>query len=346
MKLIASHIEKGNLDSALNCSVIANEINPNCAELFMNLGAIYWKKSQFKEAHQCYIRAMDKKPNFISAIICLAESLFKLEDKEGALDVCRSLIHYDPESSTIRNNYGKYLLAVNDIEGAKQQLKMIINDEQNDPDVWNNLGNVYLAAGKLDKAILNFEKALQLNINFASAWTNLGLAYMNKNETEKGTTMFLKAFELDPKDVCALKNLAIVYYNQGNIPLAIETYDRLLKIQPVDLSANFDLGLIYYHCEKNYLEAEKYFKKCIELEPKKKKVYKYLTAVNQHLGRFTTASEMGIACGDLHFNKNSLDKARNAYTYAIHLDPQNKYGHWKLGIVFVRLKQFDLALSR
>jgi len=50
--------------------------------------------------------------------------------------------------------------------------------------------------------------------------------------------------------------------------------------------------------------------------------------------------------GELYLNKSDLENARNAFTTALYLNPENASGHYKLSLTMKKLDHEDLAFIR
>jgi len=253
---------------------------------------------------------------------------------------------YDQDAYTIRNKYGKILLQQNKIKNAKQQFKIAQKSAPEFQETLSNLGDAYFMADKYDKALFNYHKALEINPNLKITLFNLGKIYFQTTEYQKAVEAFEKAIELDPENASVLRYLAVAYCNQDNMLKSVETYKKSLKLLPDDLDINFELAMIYVHNLKNFQEAENCFIKCIELNPKREDLYKNLIVVYRQLNKLIDASDICMKLGDLYLEKSDLENARNAFTTALYLYPENADGHYKLSLTMTKLNRHDLAMIR
>lgn len=333
-----------------NCIYYLNKLShllPNCAEVYNNLGTSYMAKSQFHDALIYFHTAVKYKPDVTIPLFNYAITSIKINENE-ADDTFKFILKHNPELYVVRYNYGNFLFTINKVDEAKQQFKMIEKDAPDFPNSWISLGNIYLSINKVNKAIICYEKALKIDSTDINTWTNLGRAQLELKNYSSAMNYFQTALKLCPNNVYALKHLAQVYYNQENILLAIETYKKCLELQPNNLDCNLKLGLISLECLENYQEAEKYFKKCLELNPETQieKIYKNLSRVYHKQGKNKSASEISILLADMYFEQDNQKYAKVAYIYALYLDPENSYGHWKLGLTYYKLGLLEFALSR
>lgn len=336
-----------NYDDSLKCLKKANNLNPKCAEVLMNMGSNYWKNSQYEEAYNYYFDALQYKYAFIDGWINFGDAVAKLKDKNIADTVYKQILAHSPELYIVRNKRAKILVSLNNIKEAKNQYKIAKRDAPEFPNTWNNLGDVYLSTDKLEKAILHYEKAVELDPNLITAWINLGFSYMKVNKLINAVESLKKALELCPKNLFALEKLAFIYENYlNNIPLAIEIYKTCLIVEPDNFNYNKKLGLIYLQYEKNIEESEKFFKKCAAINLQNTDVLNCLCKIYFAQGKIKCAAETYIILGDVYINQNEDEKAKLSYTASLYLNPDDADGHWKLGLVMHKLGHFDMALLR
>jgi len=340
-----SYFNCGNYDKSRSYLIIANNLDPNSFLILLNIACNYWKQSRYDLAKFFILEAIHKSTYFNDSWIYYVELLVQTNDIVMAEYVYNLILEINPDLYTVRNNYGKFLLSQNKVEEAKKQFK-IIQKSANNCEVLSYLGDVYFKTKKFDKAIFNYHKALDINPNLNITLFNLGKVYLQITEYQKAVEAFEKTIKLDSENGSALRYLAIAYFNLDNMLMSVEAYKRCLKLLPDDLEINLELALVYFHKLNNFHEAENYFKKCLQLNPQKEDLYKYLIGVYQQLNKRMDASYIYMALGDLYLDKSDLENARKAFTSALFLNPKNAEGHWKLGLTMHKLGHFDLAIIR
>ncbi|XP_050060697.1 UDP-N-acetylglucosamine--peptide N-acetylglucosaminyltransferase 110 kDa subunit-like isoform X4 [Aphis gossypii] len=341
-----SFFKCGNYDKSLSFLKMANNLNPNSFQMLINIAFNYWKLSNYDLARHYFLEAIKKSPSYNDCWIYYAESLIKTNDLKNAEYIYIQILKIYPDSYIIRNKYAKFLLSQNRFKKAEEQLKIALKSAPECEVTLSNLGNLYYSANQYDKAILNFHKALNINPNLKITLFYLGTSYLKLTDYPKAVQAFEKTIYLDPENASALHYLAVAYCYQNNMVMSAETYKKCLKLLPDDLEINLELAMIYFNILLDYQEAEIYLKKCIELQPQREDIYKYLYAVYQELDKYKNASDVCIALGNLYLDKSDLENARNAFTTALFSTPDNADGHWKLGLTMHKLGHYDMALVR
>jgi tetratricopeptide (TPR) repeat protein len=126
--------------------------------------------------------------------------------------------------------------------------------------------NSYLheASGNLTEAILDLKNIYDENsyeINLRLGWLTYSLGQFSESQGYYSKAIELKTFAIEPRFGIVLPQAAM-----GNWTSVISQYEKILEITPNNSIAMHRLGLIYYG-QKDYLKAEKYFEKVVNLYP-------------------------------------------------------------------------------
>ncbi|KAL5233485.1 hypothetical protein ACI65C_000895 [Semiaphis heraclei] len=315
----------GNFEKCIDCLERAKNINPNCCEVLNNLALVYLKKSEIEKAKEYLFKACVLKPYCVDTWKNYADLLYNINDLNSAELAYGRVLSLKPELY-------KFKIAQNSAAERSEAL--------------NNLGDVYYMSGKFKKAIPYYQKALEINSDLNNTYISLGLAFLKVKELLKAAKYFKKALILEPENVFVLRNLAVTYWHQDNMILSVDEFKKCLKLQPENIDFNFDLAMIYLRDLKNYQEAIIYLKKCIQLNPERKYLYTSLLAAYWMSKDYLNTSDTCMSLGELYLEDDDQENARNAFTRAIYWNPENAYGHWKVGLIMYKLGYFDLALNR
>ncbi|XP_022176576.1 UDP-N-acetylglucosamine--peptide N-acetylglucosaminyltransferase 110 kDa subunit-like [Myzus persicae] len=339
-----SFLSHKHYEKAIETLEEAKNIHPNCFEVLYNLALVYWRKSEQDLAKQYLSEACELKPFCVNAWTMYGNVLSITNDLNSAELAYERVLSLKPELYEVRNKYGKLLLKLNKLKDAKKQFKIAHNSATECPETLNNLGDVYSECGKFEKAISNYKKSLEINPDLKNTHGSLGMVYLKVAKSQEAATEFLKALKLEPDNVLYLRNLAVTFSLQQKPELSVEVFKKCLKLQPENFIINLNLAMVYIQDLKNYQEAIIYLKKCMQLNPEATYVYKILSHVYQQSGDNLSAFDTCMALGDLYMDSNDHENASNIFTCATHFNPDNAYGHWKLGLTMYKQGRLDLAL--
>lgn len=124
--------------------------------------------------------------------------------------------------------------------------------------------HLHEASGNLTEAILDLkniynEESYELNLRLG--WLTYSSGLFSESQSYYSKAILLKPFAIEPRFGIVLPAAAM-----GNWSSVIAQYEKILEIAPNNSLALHRLGLIYYG-KKEYLEAEKYFEKVVNLYP-------------------------------------------------------------------------------
>ncbi len=126
--------------------------------------------------------------------------------------------------------------------------------------------NSYLheASGNLTEAILDLKNVYNedsYEINLRLGWLTYSSGLFSESQGYYFKAIELKPFAVEPRFGIVLPQAAM-----GNWGSVIGQYEKILEFIPNNTVAMHRLGLIYYG-QKEYLKAEKYFDKVVNLYP-------------------------------------------------------------------------------
>lgn len=191
---------------------------------------------------------------------------------------------------------------------------------------------------------------------------------LNQQDTEKGVRLLLQALERDPSHARAWVSLSHAYHSQGGYGWAPveESSDRAraaalraIELAPDLAEAHAALGRTQSSFEWNWAEAEKSFRRALELDPNNAEVLPFAGLLHEYLGRHdealacfqraveldplssTAFSRLGLMYRALHRYPEALE----ALGKALELTPQRIVTHMLRGIIFATLGQDAEAMA-
>jgi len=185
----------------------AIRLEPNNAELYKELGELYWNDNNKDKAIECYIKAIEFNPNKAELYRECGE-LYRNNGNHGkAIEFCNKAIELNP----------------------------------NDAEIYQTLGMVYSSYHRDDakdtKAIEYFSKVIELTPNDPYAYLERGKIYLNKGDSDKAIEDFSKTIELDPSDFRAFLKRGEIYcnkYDYDNLDKAKEDFIRAVELIKTD----------------------------------------------------------------------------------------------------------------
>jgi tetratricopeptide (TPR) repeat protein len=280
------------------------------------------------------VHALGKEPD---AALAEAMEAVRLDGKSALVLTCRAFVHW---------RMGNLDQALRDAEkavGLDAKLALAYDDR----------GQIWLAKKDPAKAVADFSKALEIAPKFAAAYTHRGNAYRAGKKGEDAKADYSKALALDKKDG------ATTYLNQGIASLQDKQYDdaikqlsEAVKLDPDSPSAYNELGRAYAG-RKDFGKAIESFNEALARDPDLADAYQnrgfaYLDSGNsaKAIADFTRLGKLAgdnaalrayayRALGDVYAQQRSYDKAIEALTAAIDVDPDYAWSWATRGLMYM-----------
>lgn len=202
---------------------------PDLKEAYHNLGGIYEKTGNEKEALECYQKAIDIDGGYLEALVGKA---VLQKDKEAlenlAARFCDAAMPL-------------YYLALMEFDAQNNQkaLTYVLKADALDEtfEIKNLKAQIYLRLSKQQEAKEAFYQALKLNEKSVDALVNLG-------SIEKQEHFFKKALSICPNSFEAHISYADFLYADKRTLEALEEYRKAVLLAPDDLALSNNLALI------------------------------------------------------------------------------------------------------
>jgi len=239
-------IKENQFEEAELYSRKAIELKPEFVTAHFNLGAILQVLSRLDEAEASYKKAIELKPEYAEAYNNLSvtfKDLGKLEDAEAS---CKKALELKPKYAEAYNNLGIILKKLDRLEEAEASCKKALELKPNYAEAYNNLGSALQQLNRSDEAEASYKKAVVLKPDYAIAYYNLGTMLNDLGRLYETETIFKKAIKLKPDFVQALNNLGITLEELGRLDEAEASYKKAIEIKPGFKQALLNRGRILF----------------------------------------------------------------------------------------------------
>jgi tetratricopeptide (TPR) repeat protein len=266
----------------------------------------------------------------------LAEIYEKAGLFQEAADLYKELYSYFSDNAQMRVAVREKLMNLYILSGnrtnAIQQVKAIIAEQPTNPNAYYYLGSLYYEIKDYDKAAEVLQRALVLNPDFEPAYYDIAGAYINANKPDEALKYLNRARERFQKRRFILEfYTGIAYARKKDYKSSLkalteaEIIAKAYETNRLTTPFYFQLGATFERYG-DYKTAEKYFDKCLSLDPNFSEALNYL----------------GYMWADLNIN---LNKAKVLIEKALKLEPDNSAYLDSLGWVYFRQKKFNKALQ-
>jgi tetratricopeptide (TPR) repeat protein len=150
-----------------------------------------------------YERAFELDPDDADLLINLGLTAWALKMTDGAKDMFRRFIALRPDSPLGYNNLGTILCEMGETHSAIEILRGALQRMPAEPVLWNALATVLAESGRADESIVFYEEAIRLAPGFPRAYHNLGFAYSHLGRLDEALAAYDNALAraVDPKEI-------------------------------------------------------------------------------------------------------------------------------------------------
>ena len=196
--LIATLLKLEKYEQAEDVVTKTLSLFPNDAILYLNYGKIYEIKFLFREALDCYLKAIKINSKYTEAYMNAGIVCFELGENEDAFSNYEKAIEINPYLDQIYINRGNLYLNLNLLDKAFDDFEKAINISPKSADAFFSMGNLLTKQKNFDMAIIYFEKALSIRPDFAEALFNIGNNLSQLKRYEEALTYYLDALQIKP----------------------------------------------------------------------------------------------------------------------------------------------------
>lgn len=246
----------------------------------------------------------------------------------------KAIYHYEKVSSMtnrlpeLQHRIALLLALTDKEEKAIPILEELLEQKPDEKTLYPLLGKLYERTNKLDKAENNYLLAIKLGQPSIGDYLQLAIVQIKNDKPEEGSATLLEAQKLFPTQphIPLLRGIAL--RNAKKYKDAISAFglaETLGENKEDFLDSNFYFEYaVTYERSGNLAEAEKYFKKCLKLNP------------NNHLA----LNYIGYTWAE---RGEKLDQAEAYLKKAIQLDPKNAAYHDSIGWVYYQKGNYKEA---
>ncbi len=320
--------------------------NSSKANAFLNLGILFWRKSNLKRALKYVLeskklsKSIGDQPLQAQCQNALALVHTELGNVDEAVAAYQSAISLSPESEYLWNNLGQLLSKNERNEEAINAFSKALACSPRDFLSLNGIGHIYLKMGVFENAISIFEKAIEIAPYYETSWAGIGWAYLESAQLEKAEVALRKAVELNPLLIDAWKNLGRCFNKQKRDIDAIAVYRKAIEFNPQIAELWDELGKLLLQ-RHNYPECISAFQKVITLNPQSTEASIRLAHALFQIGDYeasasiyegsipffddiVTRSALYNRLGDAYLYLKDYEKAIGAYKQSENLQIENK----------------------
>ncbi len=360
------HLFRGDNSGAISAFEAALALEPHHFEILHYLGMAYAQEEFWNKAVETYQRALEtlqtetggdadetnpQTASFgvkIEVLYSLGVVYFKLDNWNEAVDVLQEVVKFSPGHARGHEVLGKSFVKLRRYSEAVDSLTAALALRPDAAGIYQELGTAYLNLKRYPEAIESFDNAIRFGPpGYAEPHYGLGTAYLRLGDREKSRAALL-LFQRLQKEFAEYERLT-----------------RLTRSEPENLDGWAGVAKLLMR-QKNYGEAIRVFRKCIELAPDNANFYHGLSQAFINLNYPKPAEEAARQAlqlaeaapnstpptvlavlyntlGSTYAMQGDVQRAINVFRKAIELDGEQPYYHLNLAKLYESLGKPALA---
>ncbi len=231
--------EQGRMDEAAREYLAVLRLQPDTAEVYGNLGLVYYLDSRFQESALALEKALALKPGLRGSHLFLGIDYARLRQPQRAVPHLKQAVLEEPANKDAHSWLAAALWDAGRSLEAVRQLRTAARRLPSDPDILFLLGEAYGKAAKQD-----FEAVTAGSSGQPLYHQVFGDVYRNQQNWQRAVRHYRRAGELDPRWTGAHFGLAEVSFRQEKFEDAGNEYHAELKVDPSSAAARSRLAEI------------------------------------------------------------------------------------------------------
>jgi tetratricopeptide (TPR) repeat protein len=244
--------------SALYYYEKANDILPDCALFYVEMGVCYERLGHYDHSMKAFTEALEIQPDCAEALSGLGVVLCMQDRHDSAAVVFEKVISVMPSYSEAYYNLGVVYNTLGRYDDAIEVLTVLASSNPDIVEVHNELGLAYTNTGDYAKAVECFRKALRLRPSDVQAHYGMGVALTNLCQFEEAVGVFEYVADRRPDFAQVYYNLGVNYGSLGLYTEEIDAYSKAVSINTEYADAYYKLAVAYAQREDRNSALQQY----------------------------------------------------------------------------------------
>lgn len=307
--------------------------NPNNAEAYANLGAVYQRQNNYTAALQQYEKAESLNPSNVNTRLNLGTLYQAQKEYETAIAAYDTIIDVNPNFKLAYLYKAQCYRALGNKEAAIQNYKLALNLDPNNQDIKNELFDMYETNMTPEEKLAYINEQMQKEPNNPALVYKYAFELHSANRIAEAIPYYNQAIKLDAKNEDAYINLAQAYKQQQKYDKAREILTNAKAMFPENITIKKQLASIDTETASLlYNDASELFRQ---------KKYMDAIAVYNKISPATAESLLGI--GACYQAMNNNKQAAAYYVKSLALDAKNAETAYYAGLAYSNAQDFANA---
>lgn len=252
-------------DLAEQMFYLAQQIDPDCALCFYNIGNSFFIRADYKRAISCWLKTAQLEPTHPQINFRIAQAYCAQGLNDKSYEYFLAELRLSPSDTEVILEFGLFLLQNDKIEAAKEKFNRILEFEPGNALAFFYLGEIALDIDDIGKAAELFRKALVHNNTLTGARYRLAHCAIADGNIQTAKGLLIDELKLEPENEEILISMASFFIELDEIEYAKNSLLQAMNIDFANPDAYYYLGLCQL-IEKNYAEAIEFFEHTLTIK--------------------------------------------------------------------------------
>jgi tetratricopeptide (TPR) repeat protein len=218
--------------------------HPENPRAHKELGNVLDSAGRMPEALASYDRALQLRPDYMTALCDKAATLLRMGQASAAVPVYEEALKLRPDDSGAARKLGMALLAAGRPSEAIDRLEAVLRSDPRDAVAQSSLGYAFWQDGRMEMAVSHFAAATQLQPDSAEGHYNYARALARAARLADAIEEYRRVVTLKPDDAVAYYNMGNAYAQTGQLLQAVAAYEEAVRHRPEYPEAHNNCGTI------------------------------------------------------------------------------------------------------
>ena len=222
---------------------LAQQIEPDCALCYYNIGNSLFARRQYKKAIRCWLRTAELEPRHPQINYRIAQAYWSAGDCEHSREHFLAELRLNPGDVDVILDFGLFMLESGQVESAKEKFNRILELDPASAVALFYLGEIALNNNDYEQAVQLFKQASQKDNTLAGPCYRLAQYALMTGQEQKARAYLLSELKLAPEDANALVSMGSMFLEVGDIDYATHCLLRAVDIDCANADAYYYLGV-------------------------------------------------------------------------------------------------------
>ena len=313
-------------------------VNPHYKEFRLQLVRLYLRGKLYSQALAQLGQILEDHPDDLNARVRVALIYGEMGNYQQAINELIDILHARPNELRVRDYLGLMYEEMKDYDQATKTYQANLQINANYYDSLLHLGFLSYRQKQYEEAISPLTQAKHIHPKRSEPYLLLGLTYLQQEQFLLATKEFQEGVQHDPTNADLHFNLGTVYDKLDRFDDVVQEMERTLTLEPEHADALNYLGYSYADRGVQVEEALKLTQRAVELKPnngyyidslgwalfKVGRSEEALATINRALLLVSDDPVIFEHLGEIHLQRQELEKAQKAWKRSIELDSSNE----------------------